>query len=125
MRLDCNLISSGRRRLRAFTTVEALISSGILAASAISFYGRVSFGFGLRRAMREEIRATQILQERLELIRLYNWKQLNTAGFVPTSFTASLKPGSTNVFYKGELAIGAAPVTETYSQYLKQVTVTV
>ena len=124
MRLDRTLFLSGRRR-GAFTTVEALIASGILAVSVISFYGSVSFGFGLLRSIREEVRATQILQERLELIRLYNWKQLNTSSFVPTSFTASLKPGNTNVFYHGEVSISGAPISESYTNYLRQVTVTI
>ena len=46
--------------------------------------------------MRENLRATQILQERMEPIRLYNWDQINTANFIPASFTEAFYSTNAN-----------------------------
>jgi len=77
---------------------------------------------------RENVRATQILQDKMESIRLYNWDQINTTGFIPEEFVAPYYPnGSTNsgVVYEGEVDISAAPVSVSYSNDLRLVTVTV
>ena len=78
---------------------------------------------------RENLRATQILQERMETIWLYNWDQLNTPGFVPTSFEAPFYPvggqAGQGLTYKGAVAIEPSGVTESYANDLRKVTVRV
>ena len=79
----------------------------------------------------ENLRATQILQEKMETIRLYTWEQINTPGFVPTNFLDSFYVAATNqanqqgITYTGRVAIAAAPVTESYSNDLRLVTIEV
>jgi len=57
------------------------------------------------------LRATQIMLERMETIRLYNWDQINGSnGFViPTIFTnAYYPPGlstSSGIYYTGQVSI--------------------
>lgn len=76
---------------------------------------------------RENVRATQIMVERTETLRLYSWDQLNTTNFIQTSFTEWYDPTSTNggagPTYTGTVTIAAAPMSTAYSDEMKQVTV--
>jgi hypothetical protein len=67
--------------------------------------------------------------EKTETIRLYNWDQLNTASFVPATFTQAYDPQSaTNnqgIIYSGTVTISNVPFTNSYSADMKQVTVRV
>jgi hypothetical protein len=87
-------------------------------------------GFSITRQSRENQRATQILAEKMETIRLYTWDQLNTPGYVPTNFTSYAYPegileASRGITYTGLLSISKAPLTEGYASDLKDATVTV
>ena len=74
---------------------------------------------------RENLRATQIMLERMETIRLYSWDQVNSNGFVSPTFTAYYDPNSSNpgAVYAGTMEISDAPISSTYSNDMKQVTV--
>jgi hypothetical protein len=75
---------------------------------------------------RENERATQILLEKVETIRLYNWDQINSNGFIPATFSATYDPqGGTNqgLVYSGTFTIGPAPISSSYSNDLKAVTI--
>jgi hypothetical protein len=41
---------------------------------------------------RQNLRATQIALEKMEITRMYSWEQLNSNGFVPRTFTAPFFP---------------------------------
>jgi hypothetical protein len=99
------------------------VTGGVLATVLSGF----SLAFGILRTVREDLRAIQILQEKLETIRLYSWEQIQTPGFVPSSFTASLNLTNQNAgtIYTGAVHIGAVPFTESYSSNLVQVEVEV
>jgi prepilin-type N-terminal cleavage/methylation domain-containing protein len=75
-----------------FTLVEVLVGIVLLAIMFTVFYVGITAGFGLIQLARENLRATQILQEKTEAIRLVTWDQLNTPGFIPTSFSDSFYP---------------------------------
>lgn len=117
------------RKLRAFTLVEVTVSLGVLGLAAMAVYGGITAGISGIRLARENLRATQILIDKLENIRLYTWSQLNTPGFVPTSFVEPYDPLATNltsgVAYTGTLAIEPHPVATTYAADMRVVRVTV
>jgi len=77
---------------------------------------------------RENLRATQIMLEKMEAIRLYNWGQLKP-GFIPTKFIANydVNSGSTNsgILYFGEVEIADSNTGTTYGPDMKTVTVRV
>ncbi|MFT4588025.1 MAG: prepilin-type N-terminal cleavage/methylation domain-containing protein [Candidatus Binatia bacterium] len=120
---------SGRPNRRSgFTLVEVMVASGILGLVVVALFAGITMCFSTVQLSRENVRATQILQDKMESIRLYNWDQINTSGFIPTSFVEPHYPGgSTNsgVFYSGTMAIEPAPITESYSNDLRSVTVAV
>jgi uncharacterized protein (TIGR02598 family) len=116
-------------RSAGFTIVEAAVAMGIVGIVVVSLLAALAWGFKLIRNARENVRATQILQEKTEAIRIYNWDQINDhpQKFIPKKFTALYDPtnSSSGVIYKGTVTIDDAPVTEKYGSTLRQVDVEV
>ena len=114
----------GRNRAGAFTTLEALIASALMGILVASLYGGITFGLAVIQNTREKLRGGQVLQEKLETIRLYKWQQINDATFLPRTFSASLNPTGNVPFYEGTLTIGPVPLgSETYKADMLQVDV--
>ncbi|MEW6155975.1 MAG: prepilin-type N-terminal cleavage/methylation domain-containing protein [Verrucomicrobiota bacterium] len=118
--------SSVRSQL-AFSMIEILVAVSIGGIMFVSLYSGLSSGFAIVQLARENLRATQILQEKMETIRLYRWDQINTAGFVPTNFTdvfySSSTQAASGLTYTGTVTIVNAPMTESYSNDVRMVTV--
>jgi hypothetical protein len=113
-------------RQRGFALIEILIAGCILGFSVVSLYSAYSFGFALIRLSQENVRADQILVQKMETLRAYPWSQTAPgSGIVPTTFTESFAPGATScgAVYNGTIDITPAPVAESYSSTLRQVTV--
>lgn len=120
----------GKQSAGGFSMVELMVGTVILAVMFVSLYAGFSSGFAVIQLARENLRATQILQEKMETIRLYTWDQINQAGFMPLTFTEPFyaTPGSqtsSGLTYTGKVVIAAAPVTESYSNDLKHVTISI
>ena len=111
----------------AFALIEAVMGSGLLGVLSITLYLAIAQGFAVLQVTRENLRATQILQEKMETIRLYSWDQLNQPGFVPATFTnyfdPSGSPGHQGAVYRGTTIVTNAPVSDTYAADLKLVSV--
>jgi len=128
-------IVSGQKKRRlmsavaAYTMVEILVAMAVLGIMFISLYAGFSSGFALIQVARENLRATQILQEKVETIRLYTWEQINTTNFVPTTFTDYFYSTGTNdktsFSYTGTMKIENTALTESYKDDLKKVTISV
>jgi len=94
--------------------VEAVVAAAILTVAISGVMLSLGYGFLAMQRVRENQRATQIMLEKVEIIRLYSWDQVNTPGFVPSTFTDYYDPKSeTNpgVTYHGTLAIRDAPMS--------------
>jgi hypothetical protein len=67
---------------QGFALIEIMIGGCILGFSVVSLYSAYSYGFALIRLSQEYVRADQILVQKLETLRFYNWSQslLTTAG---------------------------------------------
>lgn len=116
-----------RSRANGMTLVELLIGVSLFGILFLSLYGGISSGVAVIRSSRENLRATQVMLEKMETIRLYNWDQLNQTGFIPATFTAPYWPADTNsgLQYQGTMTIADVPFSEAYSADMRQVTVTV
>ena len=126
MIVKLNIRQKPRRHQSAFSLVEMMVGSGVLGIVVVSLFAGFSYGFSIIQLAREELRATQILEERMETIRLYNWDQINQAGFVTTNFQAALNPlTQTNGFYYGTILVTNSPLTEDYKTNVLQVTVSI
>jgi prepilin-type N-terminal cleavage/methylation domain-containing protein len=110
-----------------YTLVEVVVAVFVLAIIAIAFYGALSSGFGMVQTTREDLRATQILMQKMEAVRLCTWSQLSSF-----SFREPYDPlGGTNqagVVYSGTISNSPATSIATNSDYYPRmclVTVTV
>jgi hypothetical protein len=77
----------------AFTIAEVLVAVCVLALAAISLYGGFATGFMLVDSTRQELRATQILTQKSEALRLCSWSALTNC---PVSFSELYDPNSPN-----------------------------
>lgn len=109
------------------TLVEVVIGVGVLGIMMVSLYAGFAFAFSEIRSARQNVRATQILEERMELARLLNWDQVaNLPGYVPSKFTAPFYANATNApsdnfIYTGTVLLTNAPVTESYASDLRMI----
>jgi len=115
-----------------FTLVEAIVAMAVVGIVVMALYGGITSSFLIIRIARENLRATQIMLEKMEVMRLCTWDQVNSNGFIPSTFTASYyTKNSTNltgVTYDGTITI--APVTAlqingSYNDDMRQITVNV
>jgi Tfp pilus assembly protein PilV len=112
-----------------FTLAEIMVAVGILATMVVTVFAGITLGWSVIHTSRDDLRATQILTQKLESIRLLNWSQLTMA---PTNFTDSYNPNNTagsgsGTVYNGTISIGT-PTNFTglsYQDQVKMVTVTV
>lgn len=138
--------NSHRTAHQAFTLVEALVTTALVGIVFVALYTGIAQGFGILTNAREDLRANQILLDKMEEMRLYSWDQLNSFGtansFVPTNFTEEFFPSGTNSTqstfsngtgqpnqddstfrYHGTILITNVDFTAAYSTNLRKVTV--
>lgn len=116
-----------KRLARGFTLVEVLVAGVILATISLAYYGALSSGFGLVQSTREDLRATQILMQRVEAVRLCNWRQLANftfrEGYDPSAGSAPM----VGTMYYGSVSTNtASSITNntSYKPNMRLVTVT-
>lgn len=116
----------GSGRKAAFTLVEVLVSVGIIGVLVMALYAALTSSVAMVRSCQQNERVTQILSDKMDTVRLYNWDQI-TNRFVLTNFVLGIDPIDANSrpYYTGRIAIAYAPITETYRTNLMHVTVTV
>ena len=110
---------------RAFTLMEVMLAVVIVGVEFVSLYVAISQGFAVVQSARENLRATQIMQEQVEIIRVLDWAKITTTPS-PWNFDASFYPSSgTNagITYSGSIAVTDAPVPGSYSADMRLVVV--
>src|SRR5438046_7073224 len=116
-----NIHNATSRARSAFTLMEVAVTSAILGVIFVTFYAGIGAGFSMVSLSRENLRANQILLDKMETVRLYSWSQINSNGFIPLTFTAPFdaaaasKTNASGITYYGELKIGDAPIPANYS----------
>src|SRR5436190_24324542 len=127
-RLTC---SDCRAVLSAFMLVEVMVAVLVVSIVVVSLYAGVSSGFALVKLAREDLRATQIMLQRTEAIRLYTWSQMTNASYFTTnSYAVYYDPagqsaGSGGGVYTVSTAISTDTPAATYSPDMRRVTVQV
>src|SRR5881394_700051 len=90
----------------AFTLIEVLFSVVIVGILIVAMYSALANSIPMIRSCQENERATQIMSEKLDTIRLYSWTQItNLNYFLPTNFLASADALRTNgtAYYTGSI----------------------
>src|SRR5437868_5091168 len=101
-----------KRTTQAFTLIDVMVGMGVLGIVLLSLFAAFSFGFGVVKISREDLQATQILQDKMEVIRLYEWSKFITPGYVPSGFVF---PTNGTPIFSGKVEIGSAATDATYS----------
>ena len=121
-----------RKHNHGIAMAELLVAVAIIGFLFISLFLGISFCFSVTRFERENLRATQIVLQRMEGIRLYTWNQLTNTTLNPSTFTARYFPGTatqpaSGLTYNGTVTVGSATLNPpaTYSGNMKKVTVSV
>ncbi len=113
-------------RNQAFTLIEVMLAVVIVGVEFVSLYVAISQGFAVVQSARENLRATQIMQEQVEIVRVLDWDKITTTPS-PWNFNANFYPaGGTNnqgLTYLGTIAVTDAPVPAAYSADMRLVVV--
>jgi prepilin-type N-terminal cleavage/methylation domain-containing protein len=114
-------------RQSAFTLAEVMVGISIMSFLFLTLYLGFTQGFGVVQGSRENLRATQILQQQAEVIRLYTWEQIDpAAGWIPPTTTWTFDPlggtGDQGITYTSTVSVTNAPMTESYAADNKLVT---
>ncbi len=113
-----------RKFQRAGTLVEVVMATTILAVLGAGIVGSINYGMMMMRLARENARATQVILEKLESVRLYDWYQVCTPGFVPQYFTNYYdEPNQLGAVYVGSVAVSNCTLPVSYSTNMRQFTV--
>jgi type II secretory pathway pseudopilin PulG len=114
----------------AFTLAEAMVAVALGAIMLTALYAGITFGFGAVKLSREDLRATQILIEQMETLRLTSYSSLQsftTNAYFDPADQASGSGGTlytitftTNTPAKSDLAPpGANPAAFYYTNMLR------
>jgi prepilin-type N-terminal cleavage/methylation domain-containing protein len=119
LELERNSAASG------FTLPEALVAISIVGIVFTALYSAMTYGFASTTTARENVRATQILQDRLETLRLYTWDQINSTNFISAHYALPISPGQTNRIYDETVTITKPSFSQPYTNDLRQITIEV
>lgn len=93
-RMKTKLRRGGNRKGQAaFTLPEVLVAVMIVGIVFVSLYAGITRGMALIDSSRDNLRSTQVMLDTMEVMRLYNWEQINSNGFLPTNFVVDLETG--------------------------------
>jgi Tfp pilus assembly protein PilV len=104
MRTTITNIRQGRRSRSGFTLVDVMFGALIIGVMVVGLYVGFSQGFAVIQLARENLRATQILEEKMETVRLYTWDQVNTPNFIPATSRFCRQPDLRSI-YDGRVTI--------------------
>lgn len=112
-----------------FSLIEVMVGVFVLGILILALFGAYSGGLSMVQASRENMRATQILMQKMETIRLLTWTEATNTVLAPTGFQEYYDPLSTNsgTVYRGSYALETAPtnVPSAYNANMAKVTITV
>lgn len=118
MRLKNEIETQNGMARSAYTFAEVMVAVAVVAVMVVALYLGISTSFSIIQLTRENLRATQILVQRVETVRLYNWDQLRYTGtpaWLQTNFTDVYDPlAGTNatgggVTYHGNIRLTVPP----------------
>ncbi len=122
------------RRAAAFSLIEVVVAASVIVVSFVGIFGSLTLGLNVTQLSRENLRATQIMLDKMEGLRLYNWTQVNNTNFLQSSFTnwfyetnsiGQATASGTGVQYNGSVVVAAWPFVSSYGANMRQVTVMV
>ncbi|HZV34347.1 MAG TPA: prepilin-type N-terminal cleavage/methylation domain-containing protein, partial [Verrucomicrobiae bacterium] len=90
-------VGAKARNQQAFTLIEVMVAVCIIVVTVTTIFASITMGLSMTEMSRENLRATQIMLDKMEGIRLYNWTQVTNCGPSSSYFLIS---AFTNYFYE-------------------------
>jgi prepilin-type N-terminal cleavage/methylation domain-containing protein len=121
---QCLVVGHQRSASRAaFTLTESLVAIVVLGMAAVALCSGISWGVFVVSMTHDNQRATQILTERMETIRLYGWDNLNDPAFLPKTvqLVDYSSKGATSKVYTLNISVRKNVVAANYSNDLAEV----
>ena len=112
-----------------FTLIEVIACIAVLGIVFAALLAGLAWNVSTVKFARETVRATQIMEDKLDTIRLYSWDQITTPGFITNRFYTSfcpsnaLSPEAQGITYTGRITIVTAPLSESYRTNMLLVTI--
>lgn len=124
MKFGANTNRCDKKPSAAFTMTEVVVGVAIFSIAFIAGYFGIVQGYNLMEDTRENERATQILQDKTEVLRLYTWDELTNIAFTPLTFTNFYNPAgqADGPTYYGTVTISNAPFAESYATDIEVLT---
>ncbi len=114
------------RRRGGFTITEVVVAVLVLATISTAYYLGISSCFSVVKTSQEDIRATQIMMQKLEAVRLCTWSELTNFSFREPYDPSGSTNNTSGIYYFGTVAKGPAtiiPNTASYQNNMCLVTV--
>ncbi len=124
MKIDLSARIRKRKSQAGLTFIELLCGSSIIIMLYISVFAVMTIGISITQLSRENLRATEIMLDKMEGVRLYSWTQLNDPTFLQSTFTnwffetnnvGQVTASGNGVMYTGTVSVASAPYTNSYS----------
>jgi type II secretory pathway pseudopilin PulG len=90
--MQFNLQTNKHHGAQGFTLMEALMSLLIISFLVVSLSAGIGYGFKNEQLIREDARATQLLNEKVDKLRLMTWDQVNDKNILPDKFYCAFNP---------------------------------
>src|SRR5438445_12733154 len=119
------------RSRQAYTLPEVMVAMLILAVLVVSLFSAFSSGLAIVQLQRENLRATQIMLQKMETVRLFTWSQMSVTNKFNPLFTDYYDPFATHGHSTGSLTTGLvstdppAGLPADYATNVRSVTVVV
>ena len=99
--------------------MEGMFAMAMAGIMFVALYSGLGTGFRMIKLARENARATQILVQQMEILRLFTWNQVTNTSprFIPTNFLAyyySVNGATNGLAYTGQIAVATCPVGGAY-----------
>jgi type II secretory pathway pseudopilin PulG len=130
MKLGSTQFCRSSYRCAGFTLAETVVAIGAFGLVCAGLYAGISDAFSTVQVAREDLRATQIAAQTLEVIRLCSWSQSNpNTSFIPSSYSVPYDASGSvtgGMNYEVSVTITNAPgITAFYSNDLRMVLINV
>jgi type II secretory pathway pseudopilin PulG len=106
-----------RSRTSGFTIADVVVAVLVLGIITGAFYTALSSSFTVLQGAREDLRATQIMMQRIEATRLCTWSELTNFTFKESYDPLSASAQTGGSVYYGSVAISAASSIPTSASY--------
>jgi Tfp pilus assembly protein PilV len=134
MKMNLPARERSRRGPSAFSLIEVVVAVSVILVAFLAIFANMTFGLSVTQLSRENLRATQIMLDKMEGVRLYSWSQLTNSNFLVPSFTnwffetnniGMATASGTGISYTGQVLVAAVPFSAFYTNNMRKVTVNV